>query len=238
MALVNCPNCGNPVSEHATQCPHCGYVPTFGQLRGAGPEPTPAPAPAPMPAPGGNGGGTNWNKVLVIVLVVSIILTLGLCGYLLFSSRSSESDLEQADSTLVEQLEDENAADRARLDEFEARARAEADRRRADSLAAVRQAMELERARQDSISADEARRGPAWLNGTWSCVGEHNGRPVNARIDINRANQSLTAYEDDRVVVSGSYTLSRGAITCNGVTFSLDAAGRRISYGSGLWYSK
>lgn len=34
MALINCPECGNKVSEHADRCPHCRVPVSFRRLVG------------------------------------------------------------------------------------------------------------------------------------------------------------------------------------------------------------
>ena len=62
MALINCPECGNKVSELADRCPHCGAPVAMRTLIGSTPAQT----------------IINIMTMVVLVLLVAILLYIGI----------------------------------------------------------------------------------------------------------------------------------------------------------------
>ncbi|MCD7721667.1 MAG: zinc-ribbon domain-containing protein [Prevotellaceae bacterium] len=66
MALINCRNCGRPVSDRAERCPHCGAPVRVEQTQGSGQQTTPPPR---------KSNNAAWIAVfLVAVLIIGIVV--------------------------------------------------------------------------------------------------------------------------------------------------------------------
>lgn len=149
MALINCPRCGNHISDKATKCPKCGVEITK----------TSFPEKSFLHDKKGqqtenisSNRETNHNRWKIIVFpIIVICIAAGVIFYLYEDNKNTETkvvvehDIEAEKTTIAEQVK---IADQEILIEKE----------RQDSLIAVQKESErLEQLRQDSIKAIEKR---------------------------------------------------------------------------------
>lgn len=106
MALVSCPECGQPVSEYADACPHCGIPlsPTPLQTSSTPPPQLPDSPDRSLPSqpgktyyyqptpPRGGGGSNKWWLIVPVALLAAVA---GYFGYQWLEAKQARSKMEE-----------------------------------------------------------------------------------------------------------------------------------------------
>lgn len=104
MAMTECPECGNMISDKAKQCPKCGYEPKRNPA-------TPPPLP---PDLNPNGGGKKRAGLIWLLVALAVVIIAGI-GYYIYS-RNEAAQKEKEAAELAAKQRADSLANEARLD--------------------------------------------------------------------------------------------------------------------------
>lgn len=95
MAIIKCPECGNPVSDKAPYCPKCG-IEIAGKIKSQTMTPPPVP-PAEKPSNSQSPKDENKKNGTRNVLIVCLVIALIACGLALYFYHDAQSSKEQSE---------------------------------------------------------------------------------------------------------------------------------------------